>query len=131
MTAPHAAASPPPHGPAPARPRASRARTADRIVSVILIVAGAIGFTMLAVLSLLLAMVSDGCFDDQCNYDLMTVGWFIALLAPPLVFIGAVVWTLLRITRQKTAWWMPLLGAAVALALWGVGVGMMEASLGR
>ncbi|WP_231727625.1 MULTISPECIES: DUF6264 family protein [unclassified Rathayibacter] len=130
MTAPDAAAPLPPPGAAPMRPPASRARIADVTVSVVLLVAGVIGFALLAMVSLLLAMVSDGCF-DQCDYGLMTVGWFIALLAPPVVFIGATVWTLLRIARRRTSWWMPLLGAVLALAIWGVGVGMMQASLGR
>lgn len=113
------------------RPPASGARIADVTVSVILMVAGVIGFAMLALASVFLVMMSDGCFDDRCNTDLMTVGWLIALVAPPAVFVAAVVWTLIRIARRKTAWWVPVAGAVLAAAIWFGGVAFMDASLGR
>jgi uncharacterized BrkB/YihY/UPF0761 family membrane protein len=120
-----------PAPPPPARPPASGARIADVTVSVILMLAGVVGFAMLAFVSVFLVMMSDGCYDDRCSTDLMTVGWVIAMFAPPLVFIAAIVWTLVRIARRKTSWWVPVLGAVVAAVAWGVGAGIMDASLGR
>jgi uncharacterized BrkB/YihY/UPF0761 family membrane protein len=120
-----------PAPPPPPRPPASGARIADVTVSVILLLAGFVGFAMLAFVSVFLVMVSDGCYDDRCNTDLLSVGWIIAMFAPPLVFIAAIVWTLVRIARRKTSWWVPVLGAVVAAVAWGVGAGIMQASLGR
>ncbi|RKS86803.1 hypothetical protein DEU37_2462 [Microbacterium sp. AG790] len=101
------------------------------IVSVILMVAGILGFAVLAFMSLFLVMMSDGCFGDRCNTGLMSAGWLIALAAPPIVFIAAVVWTIIRLARRKVAWWVPLAGAALSAVVWFVGVGIMDASLGR
>lgn len=118
--------------PVPAtRPAGSGARVADVTVSVILMSAGVLGFATLAFMSLFLVMMSDGCFGDRCNTGLMSVGWLIALAAPPVVFIAAVVWTIIRLARRKLAWWVPLAGAVLSAAIWFGGVGIMNASLGR
>ncbi|MDF2991360.1 MAG: uncharacterized protein K0S37_1874 [Microbacterium sp.] len=100
-------------------------------VSVILIVVGVVGFGMLAFVSLFFAMMSDGCYGDRCDTGLMSIGWLIALLAPPVVFIAAVVWTIVRLVRRKLAWWLPLAGGAVAVAIWVAGVALMDAGLRR
>lgn len=120
-----------PAPPPPSRPPASGARIADVTVSVIIMLVGVVGFAMLAFASVFLVMMSDGCFDDRCNTGLMGMGWFIALLGPPLVFIAAIVWTLIRIARRKTAWWVPVSGAVAAAVVWGIGAAVMQASLGR
>ncbi|RUQ98250.1 DUF6264 family protein [Labedella endophytica] len=117
--------------PPPARPRASGARIADVTASILLVIAGVFVFGLLAFMSVFLVMASDGCYDDRCNTDLMSVGWLIAMLVPPAVFVAAIVWTLIRIARRKLAWWVPLAGAAVAGSAWGIGVAMIEASLNR
>ena len=119
--------SPPPNGTYPT----SGGRIADVTVSVILLVAGTVGFAFLAFMSMFLVMMSDGCFADSCNTGLMTVGWLIALVAPPAVFLAAIVWTLIRIGRRRTAWWVPVAGGAVAVAVWAIGGGLMQAGLGR
>ncbi|WP_353681704.1 DUF6264 family protein [Microbacterium sp. 69-7] len=116
--------------PAP-RAAGSGARVADMIVSVILMIAGILGFAMLAFMSLFLVMMSDGCFGDRCNTGLMSAGWLIALGVPPVVFVAAAVWTIIRLARRKIAWWVPLAGAGLSAVIWFVGVGIMNASLGR
>jgi len=106
-------------------------RIADVTVSVILMVAGFLGFAVLAFMSLFLVMMSDGCFGDRCNTGLMSVGWLIALGVPPVVFLAAAVWTIIRLVRRKFSWWVAAVGAASGVAIWFVGVGIMNASLGR
>lgn len=107
------------------------ARTADVAISVVLMVAGAIGFGMLAVLSPLLLMMSDGCHGDNCDTGLMTIGWLIATIAPPAVFIATVVRTIIRLARRKIAWWPPVAGGALALVIWVAGVFIMDAGFRR
>lgn len=116
---------------APVRPPTSGARIADVISSVILMVAGFLGFAVLAFISLFLVMMSDGCFGDRCNTGLMSVGWLIALGVPPVVFLAAAVWTIIRLVRRKISWWVAAVGAASGVAIWFAGVGIMNASLGR
>jgi len=117
---------------APSDMRRRPVRVGDVVASIILLVLGAIAFAVLAFASLFLAMMSDGCGSGtNCNYGVMTAGYFVALLVPPVVFVAAAIWTIIRLVRRRLAWWVPLVGAAVALAAWGVGLAMMQASLGR
>lgn len=116
--------------PAP-RPAGSGARVADVTVSVILMFAGVLGFATLAFMSLFLVMMSDGCFGDRCNASLMSAGWLIALGVPPVVFVAAVVWAIVRLVRRRIAWWVPVAGAVLGVSIWFIGVGMMNASLGH
>ncbi|GAA3027715.1 hypothetical protein GCM10010462_13130 [Microbacterium dextranolyticum] len=103
----------------------------DVVASVILMVAGVIGFGLLAFMSLFLVMMSDACYNDRCNTGVMSVGWLIAMAGPPLVFVAAIVWTIIRLARRKAAWWLTLAGAAVGIVLWFIGVGLMNVGLGR
>lgn len=121
--------SPSPTGLAAPRPPA---RVGDIVASSILLVVGAIGFAALAFVSLFLAMVSDGCGSGaDCDFGVMTAGYFVALVAPPVIFVAAAVWTIIRLVRRRIAWWLPIVGSLAALAVWGIGAAMMQASLGR
>lgn len=113
------------------KPARSGAQIADLIVSISLIIVGVVGFAFLGFLTLFLSMMSDGCYANQCNTGLMSVGWLIALAVPPAVFVGAVIWTIIRIARRRTAWWVTLAGAFVAILVWAAGAGLMQAGLGR
>lgn len=117
----------------PGAPHAARSggQVADLIVSIILIIIGVVGFAFLGFLTLFLSMMSDGCYANQCNTGLMSVGWLIALAVPPAVFIGAIIWTIIRLARRKTAWWITLTGAFLAVLVWAAGAGLMQAGLGR
>jgi len=120
-------------GPWPGAPKPVRsgAQIADLIVSIILIIIGVVGFAFLGFLTLFLSMMSDGCYANQCNTGLMSAGWLIALAMPPAVFVGAVIWTIIRLARRKTAWWITLAGAFLAILVWAAGAGLMQAGLGR
>jgi uncharacterized BrkB/YihY/UPF0761 family membrane protein len=130
----HAPATPlarPGDAPPPRSVPWSTGRKADVTASVVLMVLGAIGFAFLSFISLFFAMISDGCMSGTCDYGLMTVGYLLSLAGPPVVFVAAIIWTIIRLTRRKRAWWIPLAGAVAALAVWGLAIDLMQASLGR
>jgi len=104
---------------------------ADLIVSIILIIVGVVGFAFLGFLTLFLSMMSDDCYADRCNTGLMSSGWLIALAIPPVVFVAAVIWMVIRLARRKTAWWVTLAGAFLSILVWAAGAGLMQAGLGR
>ncbi len=120
-------------GPWPGAPKPARsgAQIADLVVSISLIIVGVVGFAFLGFLTLFLSMMSDGCYANQCNTGLMSAGWLIALTVPPAVFVGAVIWTGIRIARRRTAWWVTLAGAFLSILIWAGGAGLMQAGLGR
>lgn len=118
----------PGYPPSDTRPLTRGGRVADVTLSVILIIAGIIGFGILGFLSMFLGMASDGCF-GQCNSGLISLGWMIALFGTPGVFLASIVWTLVRLSRRRVAWWVPLTGAMVALAVWFIGVEILRAGL--
>ncbi|MFJ3958821.1 DUF6264 family protein [Arthrobacter sp. NPDC090010] len=113
------------------KPTRSGAQIADLIATIILIVVGVVGFAFLGFLTLFLSMMSDGCYADRCNTGLMSAGWLIALAVPPAVFVGAVIWTVIRLARRKTAWWVTLASAGLSILIWAAGAGLMQAGLGR
>ncbi|MEZ2373046.1 DUF6264 family protein [Arthrobacter sp. RCC_34] len=113
------------------KPARSGAQTADLIVSISLIIVGVVGFAYLGFLTLFLSMMSDGCYADRCNTGLMSAGWLIALALPPVIFVGAVIWTIIRLVRRQSAWWVTLAGAFLSILIWAAGAGLMQAGLGR
>ncbi|AXA96711.1 DUF6264 family protein [Microbacterium sp. PM5] len=109
----------------------SGGRIADVIVSVTLMLVGIVGFAVLAFASLFLVMAADSCTNGTCNTALLSVAWMIAMGGPPLVFGAAIVWTIIRLSRRKTSWWMPLAGAAAGILVWVIAVSIMQTSVGR
>ncbi|MDF2916362.1 MAG: hypothetical protein K0S70_579 [Microbacterium sp.] len=120
----------PGYPPSDPRPLTPGGRAADVTASVILILAGIVGFGFLGFMSMFLGMASDGCF-GQCNSGLISLGWMIALFGTPAVFLASIVWTMVRLSGRRVAWWVPLAGAMAALMVWFVGVEVLRAGLAR
>jgi uncharacterized BrkB/YihY/UPF0761 family membrane protein len=95
-------------------------RVADVVATVILIVLGLFGVGVLAFVSLFLSMASDGCGNGGCDLTVFSVAWLAALLLPPVVYLVAVGWSVIRMARRRSSWWVPIAGAAAALAVWVV-----------
>ncbi|RUQ98251.1 DUF6264 family protein [Labedella endophytica] len=124
---PTPAGPPAPREPHP--PRASGGRTADVIVSVLLMVGGVIVFGSLAFLPLFIAAFADSCTAESCDADLMMTGAYVGLIAPPLLFLAAVIWGLIRLARRKTAWWVVAAGGVVAAIASGIAFGLLYAGI--
>lgn len=122
---------PPPTWGQPREP-GSGGRTADIIVTIVLILGGIIEIASLAFFSLFLVMMSDSCGSttNPCDTSLMNTGWLIALIGPAVVFVPAVVWAIVRLVRRKLAWWVVLAGGALAFGVFCAGAAIMTAGLG-
>lgn len=106
-------------------------RVADVIVSAILMVLGGVVIAGVAFFSLFLSMMSDGCgAPGSCNFDLLGGAFYAALLLPPFIYLGAIVWGVVRMVQRRLSWWVPVVGLAAALAVWGVAVWLMSVSVG-
>lgn len=80
----------------------SQPTTADRVSSVIAMVVAAAAAIFGIMPALLLAMASDMC-STGCSYPLMTAGWFIAVIAPPLIAVVGFILTAVALLRNRRA----------------------------
>jgi uncharacterized BrkB/YihY/UPF0761 family membrane protein len=106
------------------------ARTADVVVSVVLMVGGVVIFGALAFLPLFISAFADSCSAERCDYELMQAGSLVGLIAPPSIFLAAVFWGLVRIGRRKTSWWIVVAGGVAAALASGVGFALLYAGIG-
>ncbi len=102
------------------RPR----RPVDLTVTIVLIVLLA-GLGLLSLtFGLFLMMASDGCFDDACN-NRVALGVLIVEAAPIVAWVPTTVWAVIRMTRRKVAFWVPLLALPVYLGLAVLGLSFL------
>lgn len=80
----------------------SQPNTADRVSSVIAMVVSTTAAIIGFVPALMLAMSSDAC-STGCALPLLTAGWYIAVIAPPLIAIVGVVLTAIALIRNRRA----------------------------
>ena len=110
---PPPAAGPPPSLYAGAeRPR----RSADVTVTIVLIVVLALAGLTSLTFGLFLVMASDSCRDSDCT-DRVATGVLLVEFAPIVAWVPTTVWAVVRMVRRKVAFWVPLLGIPVYLAL--------------
>lgn len=101
------------------------ARAGDRASTVILLVASGVIAVGLAFAGLMLVMSTDSCGSSSeagCNYSLFTIAWLLSMATPLIGFLITLFFTIRRLARTETAFWVPLAGtvgfsAAFALAV--------------
>lgn len=89
------------------------ARAGDRAITVILLVASGVIAAGLAFAGLMLIMSTDSCgstSDDGCNYSVFTIAWLLSMATPLVGFLVTLFFTIRRLARGETAFWVPLAG---------------------
>jgi hypothetical protein len=90
----------------------------DLAVTVVGLVVTGLLALVASVLGLMLVMASDSCgASSDCNTDLIGVGVLLAVVAPWLCWIPALVLTIVRQVRRRTTWWVPIAAALAYLPL--------------
>lgn len=121
---------PPPPGPgssaaypylAPQRP----SRTADVIVTSILLVLYWAGFAFVAFFSLFGIMITDSCGYNDCNYGNMNLAYILLDGVGGLVLLAASVVAIVLMARRRIAFGVPLAGIAVQCLLVAAWFGLM------
>lgn len=112
----------------PAAPVAPQARTprrpvrwADLIVSIVLLVLLVAAAATASLFGAFLAFASDSCSATGCNYDVMSIGIWVAVISPWIVFVAALIGTIVMIVLRRISFWIPITAFALIIALWLIG----------
>jgi hypothetical protein len=103
---------------------------ADVIATIVLLVVHVLLFGAAMAVLPLLVMMTDPCGYQKCGDPAwLDRGLNLALWAGGALLFLDVVVTLIRLTRQRVAWFVPLIGCIAQLAL-GLGAAAMESLAG-
>ncbi len=114
-----------PPGTGPVRSR----RTADVVVTVVLLVLISLGAVVAAFFGLFVGMFSDGCFDSRACADRVGLGTLITAGAPVVCWLAAVVGCTVQLSRRRAAFWVPLVAVAAWMVLVAVGVAVAGSAM--
>ncbi len=108
-------------------------RRAPRVWDVALTVALLVLLTLFALAAsyagFLLAMASDACATVSCDVETMNVGLWFGVISPWAVLLLSVVAAVVLLVRQRLAFWVPLAGAALMVALWFVAAAIVGSAV--
>lgn len=108
------------------RPR----RTWDVVLTIILLLIAIVVTIIASFLGVFLAFASDSCVVNDCNYDAIGAGMYIAMGGVWLPLIAAVVVSIVMLVRRRLAFWVPLAGIALIAAVFAAGAGLVFAAAG-
>lgn len=112
--------------PEPTRPRRRRWDLALTIVLLVLLPLLAVACSYAG---FFLAFASDACGAIACDYGLMNVGLWSAVISPWVVLLGTVVVAIVRLVRRRLAFWVPLAGSVVMVAAWFIAAAIVGAGV--
>ncbi|HAM27368.1 MAG TPA: hypothetical protein DCP11_11900 [Microbacteriaceae bacterium] len=102
----------------------------DLVTSIILILLGLAIDGIVSLSSLFLVLASDSCGSGrECNLAQLTTGWLIAMIAPSVVMLIAIILAIVRMVLRRVSWWVPLAGIVVELLVWWGAVSLVFASV--
>ncbi len=114
---------------APAAPKKRVSRGTDIALTIVFLVLQVALVFALILPALFLVMASSGCF-EPCNIDVVSVGFYIALLGPGAVFVVNLILSLVFLVQKRTAWLLSLLGAVASLLVFLLGVAIVFVQTG-
>jgi hypothetical protein len=97
------------------------ARVWDVVLTIVLLVGDGVLTLMVSFFGFFLAMASDPCGARECSEELISLGVITAVVLPWIMFIAAVVVSIVLLIKRRLAFWVPLVGAALIIGSWFVG----------
>ncbi|MEO2129757.1 MAG: DUF6264 family protein [Microbacterium sp.] len=112
-----------PEAPVAPRPRKPRRplRWADLIVSIVLFLLLAAAAVTASIFGAFLTFASDACSATGCNFNVMTIGIWVAVLSPWVVFLVALAGSIVMIVLRRISLWIPITAFVLIVALWLIG----------
>ena len=103
------------------RPR----RVWDLVLAIALTVALVVLAAVLGFAGLFLVMASDSCGTvGQCSEERLSAGVLVATFGPAVVTVIAIVAVVVRLVRARLAFWVPLVGVAIASLVFAGGAAL-------
>ena len=99
---------------ATAKPR----RAWDVVLTIVLMVAGAVAVVLMLVPTIFLPMATAGCGEATCNDAQMSVGLTLAFVSPFIVMLAASIVAVVFLVRRTLAFWVVLAGIVLAALAW-------------
>ncbi|MEH3155164.1 MAG: DUF6264 family protein [Gordonia paraffinivorans] len=125
MSTPYPSPPPAPWAPAPAVARRPT-RTADVVVTSLLMAAHVTVFGAAAFFSLFYAMASDPCGSETaCDTGKIGQAYLLTDAVGLVVLLGASTAAVLLMLRRHIAFWVPLLGIGVQVVLVAISLGLL------
>ncbi|MBN9213130.1 MAG: hypothetical protein BGO45_14645 [Microbacterium sp. 71-36] len=109
-------------------PRPAR-RGWDLVITVVLLVLLPLAALAGSYAGFFLAFASDACGSVTCDYGVMNVGLWFAVVAPWVVLLLTVVVAIIRLVRHRVAFWVPLAGIVLMGAMWFVAAAIVSAGV--
>ncbi|QEW04126.1 DUF6264 family protein [Microbacterium lushaniae] len=122
--------APSPSTRAPTRRTGRPVRVWDIVLTVLLLLLLAVFAALASYFGLFLGMASDGCFDDNCDYGMLSFGVWFAAISPWVILLLAIVGAVTLLIVRRLAFWVPLTAAALNVVIFFVAAAIVEAAVG-
>lgn len=115
--------------PEPPRVAARRAKVWDVALTVVFLVAVTLFALAASSAGFFFVTASEVCAGQACDYTLMNIGYWVAVISPWVLLLLAVVFAIIRLVRHRIAFWIPLVSAALMVGMWFVGAAFVGAGI--
>jgi hypothetical protein len=104
-------------------PTATPPRTADFLLTVLLILIELVVVVLLALSALAVSLSNLGCSTEisGCDPTKVQIGQLLATWGPSVIAIATAIIAVVRVLRRKIAFWLPLLGIALMVGVFLLG----------
>lgn len=113
----------------PERPPRPARRVWDLALTIVLLVLLPLAALACSYAGFFLAFASDACGSTTCDFGIMNVGLWFAVIAPWVVLLLAVVASIVRLVRHRVTFWVPLVGIVAMVATWFVAAAIVSAGV--
>jgi hypothetical protein len=103
----------------------------DLVLSVVLLVLLILFSLGASYAAVFLAFAADACTAATCDYDVMNVGFWFAVVSPWVVLLLAAALTIVQLVRRRVAFWIPLVAAVLEVGLWFVAAAIVGSGVIR
>jgi len=112
-----------------AEPARRPLRVWDIVLTIVLLVADVALAAVASFMGVFLAMASDPCGVRDCDFDLITAGFFVGTIGPWVALTLTLAAAIVLLVLRRLAFWVPLAGAALIVLVMVAAFGLAAAGV--